>query len=262
MNYPPEMIGWATPWHVEDLSDCWFYHRCDLPGFGEVVGDWDLRSCAGDYLGNVDFEGKSVMDVGAASGFLTFEMEKRGAVVTSFDIDSGRNWNVVPHFRIRSKLPEILAGQAAVLNKIKAGYWLSHRLLGSNARAYYGDIYNMGDDLGEYDIAYFGMIIGHLRDPFSALAEAAFRTRDTMIVTSVFHPATQPSAQFYSTRDRYENLHIKSWYYVSIALVTQWLGVLGFETKEVVESKPYVKSVGLSTTSPICHTIVAQRIRD
>ncbi len=68
----------------------------DIPGAGEVKGHWDLRDCIKPYLGDYDFKGKRVLDVGAASGFLTFSMEKQGADVVSFDMASGAQWDVVP----------------------------------------------------------------------------------------------------------------------------------------------------------------------
>jgi len=143
---------YETPWHVEGLEGTQFYHHTTLPGIGEVAGHWDLRHCTDAYLGNYDFQGKRVLDVGAASGYLSFELEKRGAEVVSFDLDDGANWNIVPHFAI--DLAEVRAAHSASLVRIKKAYWLSHRLLGSEARAHYGDIYAMDERLGEFDVVY------------------------------------------------------------------------------------------------------------
>jgi 2-polyprenyl-3-methyl-5-hydroxy-6-metoxy-1,4-benzoquinol methylase len=76
---------YAEPLHVKNVAECYFYHHMDLPGLKEVGKGWDLRKTIDDYLGHFDFRGKRVLDVGTASGFLTFEMEKRGAEVVSFD---------------------------------------------------------------------------------------------------------------------------------------------------------------------------------
>ena len=51
----------------------------EIPGHGLVTGQWDLRGGVDDYLGKVAFAGQRVLEIGPASGFLTFEMEKRGA---------------------------------------------------------------------------------------------------------------------------------------------------------------------------------------
>ena len=73
---------------MTDVDECYFYHHMDLPGLDEVGKGWDLRETINEYLGGYDFRGKRVLDVGTASGFLTFEMEKRGAEVVSFDMAS------------------------------------------------------------------------------------------------------------------------------------------------------------------------------
>ena len=73
----------AAPRHVEGPDECFFYHTMELPGLGLVRGQWDLRGRFDDYVGGVGVEGKTVLDVGTATGFLSFEAERRGAACTS-----------------------------------------------------------------------------------------------------------------------------------------------------------------------------------
>ena len=73
----------APPRFVDRLEDCFFYHAMDLPGFGLVPAHWDLRGRFDEYIGGVDVRGKSVLDVGTATGFLSFEAEKRGDTATA-----------------------------------------------------------------------------------------------------------------------------------------------------------------------------------
>ena len=70
---------YARPRVVTDLEDCLFYHTMDIQGKGTVQGSWDLRAGIDRYLGGVDFAGKRVLDVGTATGCLSFHMERRGA---------------------------------------------------------------------------------------------------------------------------------------------------------------------------------------
>ena len=92
----------ATPRKVEDVADCYFYHTMELPGRGVIEGrDWDLRGRVDDYLGNVDFAGQRVLEIGPASGFLTFEMEKRGADVISVEVTDEHGWDFVPYPKAR-----------------------------------------------------------------------------------------------------------------------------------------------------------------
>src|SRR5271169_692926 len=87
---------YAEPRNITSLDDCYFYHSMDLPGYGAVSGEWDLRTGLDAYLGNYDFAGKRVLDVGAASGILSFHAESRGAEVVSFDLSEEYSWDIVP----------------------------------------------------------------------------------------------------------------------------------------------------------------------
>jgi predicted nicotinamide N-methyase len=63
------------------------------------------------YLGNFDFVGKRVLDVGAASGFLTFEMEKRGAeVVAQTGISCLMFWLAIGWTRLLRAAPRGIGG--------------------------------------------------------------------------------------------------------------------------------------------------------
>jgi hypothetical protein len=62
-----ELDIYATPRGVT-FEECYFYHHMDLPGVGEVGSGWDLRPTVDAYLGNLDFRGKRVLDVGAQAG--------------------------------------------------------------------------------------------------------------------------------------------------------------------------------------------------
>ena len=81
------------------LEDCEFYHVQDIPGLSESPkGSFDLRKGVNEYLGYVDFKNKTVLELGPASGFLTFHIEKMGGDVTSIDIDPQNNkWDIVPN---------------------------------------------------------------------------------------------------------------------------------------------------------------------
>lgn len=121
-----EQFEYAKPIMVESIEDCDFYHSMHVPGIGEVSGDWDLRAVVDDYLGGVDFSGKRVLDVGTASGFLSFEMEKRGAEVVSFDLDDAARFEFVPHFKQQHDLGRIVNNRRRTLQRRKNSYWLAH----------------------------------------------------------------------------------------------------------------------------------------
>ena len=87
---PPQDIG--------STDECNFYHTTDIPGAGIVEGQWDLRNGLDEYLGNYDFSGKRVLEIGPATGFLTFEIEKTAREIVAVELPMDRNfWNAVPY---------------------------------------------------------------------------------------------------------------------------------------------------------------------
>src|SRR6185436_55458 len=158
MTVATETIEYVQPWDVKDVAECSFYHVTDLPGLGTVGDTWDLRKTIDDYLGRFDFKGKRVLDVGSASGFLTFAMEQKGASVVSFDIREGAEWNIVPYSSPKFDRAELVRQLEWHIPRIKKAYWLAHRAFQSKAKAYYGDIYDFPSALGEFDVVNFGMV--------------------------------------------------------------------------------------------------------
>ena len=65
-----------------------------------------------------------------------------------------------------STSPRCRRAKENVIDPLRNGYWLAHRLLNSRARVYYGDIYNIPDEIGQFDVVFLGMVLPHLREPF------------------------------------------------------------------------------------------------
>lgn len=231
-----ERFEYAEPITVESTEDCDFYHSMHVPGIGEVSGDWDLRAVVDDYLGGVDFSGKRVLDVGTASGFLSFEMEKRGAEVVSFDLDDAARFEFVPHFKQQHDLDKIVNSRRRTLQRRKNSYWLAHRALQSSARVYYGNIYDLPDGLGRFDIVVLGMVLSHLRDPFQALYSGSRLSTTLLIVTNQTMKMEEPFACFMPDPD--DKSLITAWWGFSDGCMTRMLGVLGFRVTHTVMSRP------------------------
>ena len=226
---------YAEPRHVTNVDECYFYHHMDLPGLEEVGRGWDLRKTIDDYLGHFDFRGKRVLDVGTASGFLTFEMEKRGAEVVSFDRSSSADWQLVPFGAKGFDVAKAQAAMKTFMDPLRNGYWLAHRLLNSRARVYYGDIYNIPDEIGQFDVVFLGMVLPHLREPFYALAQTARLSRDAVIITQQAPKDQAPIASFIpNARMNPDNASsYDAWWVFSEGCFREMLEVLGFKIESL-----------------------------
>ena len=218
---------------MEDVADCYFYHTMELPGRGVIEGrDWDLRGRVDEYLGNVDFAGQRVLEIGPASGFLTFEMEKRGADVISVEVTDEHGWDFVPYPDAR--LEEVFGPRRIVMQQLKNSYWFSHAALQSKAKVYYGDAYNLPAALGEFDIAVMGAVLLHCRDPLRIVEQCGKRAK-SLIIVDKFHPDLEgaPVCRLAPTP---ENFLWHTWWHFSTQFFTQFLAVMGFTASEAVDA--------------------------
>lgn len=218
----------ATPREVKDIADCYFYHTMEVPGHGVVNGDWDLRRGVDAYLGNVAFADQRVLEIGPASGFLTFEMEKRGASVVSVEVTDDHGWDFVPY--PTSKVEAVFGPRRVVMQRLKNSYWFNHTAHRSRAKIYYGDVYRLPAALGQFDIAVMGSVLLHCCSPLQIVEQCASRAT-TIVITDMFYPELQePVCRFAPTP---ENFSWHTWWHFSPKLFTQFLAVAGYAVCEV-----------------------------
>src|SRR5258706_972870 len=229
-----------TPRHVESPADCFFYHTMDLPGWGEVRGQWDLRGRFKEYTGGVNLAGKSVIDVGAATGFLSFAGEQSGASsVLSFDIGSAHQQTFLPFKdKLYSRDPERWAREyGAEIEQWKNAYWLCHRLLASRAAVYYGNIYALPQELGQFDVAIVGSVLEHLSDQITALASIARLTKETIVLVSPLLETDERIARFEGLADHPENDF--TWWIYAAGVYREVLKMLGFRITAITQAEYY-----------------------
>jgi SAM-dependent methyltransferase len=201
----------------------------DLPISGSQEGHWDLRGRFDDYISRISVGGKSVLDVGTASGFLSFEAEKRGAKVVSIDASTAMHWDRVPFIESIHALNYDAWFERAgkYLDDIKRSYWLAHRELKSANEVYYGSAYELPSELGKFDIVIVGQILVHLRDVVRALSSIAARCRDSLMIAEGMIENPEPVSHWLARADRPENDY--SFWHHSTGLYHELLSILGFE---------------------------------
>ncbi|WP_288581212.1 hypothetical protein [uncultured Methylobacterium sp.] len=262
MSYVPLLRPsdvFRPPMPVESLDSCFFTHTIDLPGYGTIPGQWDMRGGVEDCIGFVALRGKRILQIGDDSGFLGFEMEKRGAEVIGLDGSAGRSWDIVPFPQ-----PEGPSSRQKLdrhLDTIRRAYWFSHRTLGSRIRLVRGTPYAIPDLIGPADIVVLNDALHRLRDPFRGLHAAARFARETMIVSDVAASrhwlrdlaqlARQP-AFFVPRAHRPDGWG--SWWRLPPATVQEMLAILGFADSAVHRHRQIYLGA-----PRLCYTVVARR---
>lgn len=251
---------WVPPRRVENVSDCFFYHSMELPDLGLQEGHWDLRGRFIDYVGGVDVTGKRVLDVGCASGFLSFSAEEWGAAeVVSFDMDDAGRQHMLPFHRSDyvKNYSVWRFRQNAYIAKWHNAYWLAHRAYGSKALAYYGDVYDLPDEIGSFDISIVGAVLEHLSDPIRALASISRRTLNTIVISTEVLETEEAIARFAGDPEKPEIDYV-FWVY-SLGTYRRILKMLGFEIVRTVEHS--FRYTPLNGAFPRT-AIVADRVED
>ncbi|MBI3515382.1 MAG: class I SAM-dependent methyltransferase [Proteobacteria bacterium] len=195
-------------------ADCEFYHS-----------QWDLRPRTREYLGSVDFANRSVLEIGPASGYLSFYMEAAGARVTCVEPSLERLWDTVPlaGFDIagwRRDFARRIAG-------VRKAFWYLHRLHGSTVRVVEAEPYDLPHDLGQFDIGLLTSVLLHCRCPFSLLETVARHVTDTIVVADAYNAALGDDAVCrFLPHAGLRQVH--TWWEFTPRYFLSALGVLGF----------------------------------
>jgi SAM-dependent methyltransferase len=221
---------YARPRVVASIDHCHFYHTMELPGLGVVRGEWDLRNGIDAYLGGVNVRGCRVLDLGAASGFVSFELERRGADVTAYDLPEDGEWDVVP--RSDRDLQQYAAERRRLLHRLRNSFWLAHRVLGSKVRLIQGRADRIPSTAGRFDVSIVSSILMHLRDPVAAL-EAVARITDSTIVVAERVLLSDPNEPLLLFRPARESM-MDTWWAFTPAAISGMLSMLGFYHQSLI----------------------------
>ena len=226
--------AWAVPRTGVKRDDCFFYHTSELSDGSVCPGHWDLRGRFGDYIGHVDLKGARVLDVGTASGFLSFSAEDAGARdVVSFDLDTAARQHLLPFadsLYVTDHARWVTA-QTRAFDTWKNAYWLLHRDRRSQARACYGDVYDPPAGLGRFDVVILGAILEHLGDPVRALGAVARLVGGTLVINTDTIEGDAPVALFNGDAARPGNSYV-FWTY-TVETYRRVLAICGFDSVTV-----------------------------
>ncbi|MGH8981992.1 MAG: class I SAM-dependent methyltransferase [Acidimicrobiales bacterium] len=239
--YPPDRyLGQLDPGFQQQMAanrahltreDCDFYHAAALPDGDVIPGAWDLRGRETEYLGSTDVSGLRVLELGPATGHMTFFMERAGAEVVALDVGWDKCVDLLPRPGI-----ELSWARMDIMRYIGAtqnSWWYLHREYGSSARAVYGSVYDIPADLGTFDCGFFGAILLHLRDPFAALSSAADHVADTIVVTDCVQEPELDQAKNLMRFAPLDTRYPTHWWSMTAGAVVRMLERLGFTETQV-----------------------------
>lgn len=254
---PPRHAGAPTvreiPPRQPRREDCMFYHSYTLADGEEVSGEWDLRPATAQYLGEVNFAGKSVIEVGPASGFLSFHMEAAGAEVTCLEPPMSHLWDVVPFEGFDT--PKWRKTFTAHIEGVRNSFWYVHQQRHSRVRMIEGDPYALPEDCGPFDIAVLAAVLLHCRRPFDMLQSVARRTRRTVVVTDLYDATLGPRA-LAELQPHCGVQQVDTWWQFTPQFMVSALGLLGFTQVRV--SVHHQRQPTHDRTVPL-FTVVAER---
>jgi hypothetical protein len=222
------------------FEDCDFYHSFNLAN-REVVGHWDLRDSWQAYLGHVNFAGQSVLEIGPASGFLSFQMERAGAQVTALEPPMSHLWDVVP-----SQGVDIAAWRkdfSIGIERVRNSFWYAHADVKSAVRMIELDPYKIPDSLGRFDVGVLAAVLLHCRRPFDLLESVATHTRKTVVVTEVYNASLGEQAACAFLPHRGVD-SVDTWWHFTPQFFVSALGLLGFTEARVSFHQQPQPSVG------------------
>jgi glycosyltransferase involved in cell wall biosynthesis len=212
-------------------EDCQFYHSFTLPDGEEVTGTWDLRPSTATYLGDVDFAGRSVLEIGPASGYLSFHMEAAGAEVTCLEPPMSHLWDIVPFEGFDTeKWRRNFTGN---IEGVRNSFWYVHQQKRSRVRMIEADPYALPAACGPYDVSLLAAVLLHCRRPFDLVQSVAERTRRTVIVTELYDPTLGPRALAQLQPHRGVQ-QVDTWWLFTPQFFVSALGLLGFTQARVI----------------------------
>ncbi len=163
-----------------------WYHTLDLGNGLLTPGIYDHRPYLRYYGLPEDLTGKTALDVGAASGFFSFELERRGARVTAVDLPAWLAHDFGPCYK-----PDKTAEEG--LRYLRDPLQLAQQALKSRVQKIELSIYDVSPEtVGMHDLVFCGSLLIHLTDPARALWQLQRVTRETAIIATVIQPDSSP----------------------------------------------------------------------
>jgi SAM-dependent methyltransferase len=264
-----EVFEEILPWPPPKLEDCYFYHSLTLASGDEIEGFWDIRGMFDQYIGNYPLAGKTVLDVGTASGFLAFAAERAGATVTAIDARTAREFARIPFVRsdYHVNRSDFVTNTETWLRRLKNSFWYAWHDQDSKVKVVYAPLADLPFWGRKFDVVIAGAIVEHLSDPVSAIGNIAQLASEAVIIA--FTPVTDTEELAMKPAVAWDNPDFDyTWWELSRGLYKRIFENLGFQV-EFVEARAIAtrgeilsrsqKKYSIEQTPVIRPTIIARR---
>lgn len=188
-----------------------WYHTIDLGDGVTTEGFFDHRGVLGKYGIPKDLNGNSVLDVGASSGYFSFEFERRGArKVLATDV----RWEEQDISSAVERDGFLETSSSGILSSQKkhgfemSSFQIAKEILGSKVEQQEISAYDISPDtVGTFDFVFCGSLLLHLTDNYKVIKNI-FNVTDKLAIIAtciddVLMPQDLPLARFLNnTSDR------------------------------------------------------------
>ncbi len=196
-----DKLNWGKPPSDNiSLDECEWYHAMEIPGIEGLTGSqpntrdatFDCREDIGNILGNLDYKGKKVINLGSITGHISFEAERRGGDVTSIDLSvdpsqmakeqaTERDWVPRANEDWKKDLKDFMDREVLRRN----AFWYAHKALKSKSRMLITHANNIPKELELHDIGIIFSVLLHIRDPFLALQRMCSHLNEKIVITEL-----------------------------------------------------------------------------
>jgi tRNA (mo5U34)-methyltransferase len=205
-----------------------WYHSLDL-GNGVVTNGYCTSYLGEDQL--PDFEGKTVLDIGAWDGYYSFLAERCGAArVVALDHYA---WGV--DFSTRNPYWDECAAKG------KRGFDIAHEVYGSRVEAVVGNFATIDPGaIGMFDIVLFLGVLYHLKEPLTALEAVKRLTRSVAVIETeaLLVPGHERWSGLEFTAGYYRGYDYSNWFTPTIEAVHELCRAAGFSRTATISGPP------------------------
>jgi SAM-dependent methyltransferase len=252
-----EFLAQARELGYRDLCDYYWYHTIDVGNGLVTPGVYDYRYSLEAFCFPESLRGMQVLDVGAATGFFSFEFEKRGGAVVSTELPSLLDIDKFPGESMEhtlKKLEGMMPAQSSYSDEqcqqlfhrqrlehfyncfLIAPFEFCRKRLNSQVTRRFTTVYNLSPETvggDQFDFIFLGDVLLHTVYPLKALAAAARLCRGTLVLAQGLAETPGDLPVMLYVGGEAPGMDEVSWWWPNYACFEKMLKKLGFPHVEL-----------------------------